>query len=551
MHILYNLLNDQEDICCERVFSPWVDLEKHLVERGLDLFTLETKSPLRDMDFIGFTLQYELSYTNILNMLKLSGIAYYAEDRGPGEPVIMAGGSCGYNPEPLALIVDLFVIGEGEEVTLELLELYKEVGRDKEKFLLAAARVPGVYVPGFYEVTYEEDGRIKDFHPTLEGIPGKIGKRILKDMNEAYYPPKMIVPFMDVVHDRAVVEIFRGCTAGCRFCQAGMIYRPVREKTPEVIAREARELIAATGYEEISLTSLSTLDYSKIGPLITNLMTEHEANKVGISLPSLRLDSYSVEVLKEVQKVRKTGLTFAVEAGSQRLRDVINKGVTEEDLYTTMESIFSLGWDRVKLYFMLGLPTETMADVEAIRTIARRIEALYKEVSDRKRLTLTISTSVFVPKPHTPFQWEAFDTLEALKKKENYLKDALRYKTFKYQYHDPRSSYLEGVFARGDRRLNAILVQAVEEGIRFDGWQEFFDFDHWMAVFEAQGIDPESYTRKRDYDEILPWDHIVSGVTKAYLIRENEKSKRAELTRDCRGGCTACGVNQGHLGEVC
>ncbi|OPL08991.1 MAG: radical SAM protein [delta proteobacterium ML8_F1] len=551
LHILYNLLNDRENIFCERVFSPWVDMEKHLKDRGLDLFTLETKSSLRDMDFIGFTLQYELSYTNILKILELSGIPYYAEEREASHPLVMAGGSCGYNPEPLALIMDLFVIGEGEEITLELLELYEALDRDKEKFLFEAAKIPGVYVPKFYEVTYDRDHRIESFRPNTEGIPARIGKRIVKDMNGVYYPPRMIVPFMDVVHNRAVVEIFRGCTAGCRFCQAGMIYRPVREKTPEVIKQEARDLIDATGYEEISLTSLSTLDYSQIGPLIRELMEEHEASKVGISLPSLRLDSYSVEVLKEVQKVRKTGLTFAVEAGSQRLRDVINKGVTEEDLYTTMESIFSLGWDRVKLYFMLGLPTETMEDVKAIQTIGSSIEAIYRRVSSRKRLTLTISTSVFVPKPHTPFQWEAFDTLEALKSKENFLKDALKHKAFKYQYHDPKSSYLEGVFARGDRRLNQVLVRAAREGIRFDGWQEFFDFDHWMAVFKSLDIDPEFYLRRRDYEETLPWDHIESGVDKAYLIKENEKSKNGELTRDCRRGCTGCGVNQGHLGEVC
>jgi radical SAM family uncharacterized protein len=550
LHILYQLLNNEEKIYCERVFAPWVDLEKRLVEENLPLFTLETRSPLNAMDFVGFTLQYELSYSNILNMMKLSGIPLLSKNRTESHPIIIAGGSCGYNPEPMADFIDLFVIGEAEESILELMELYNKVGRDKETFLREAVTIGGVYVPKFYQPKYE-DGQYMGLEKLVEGVPDKIGKRIIKNLDEVFFPDNIIVPYMEVVHNRAMAELFRGCTKGCRFCQAGMIYRPVREKTPETIKSNIEGMIKSTGYEEISLTSLSTLDYSKITELTADLIEKYNDEKIGVSLPSLRLDSYSVDVLKEVQKIRKTGLTFAPEAGTQRMRDVINKGVSEENLIHTMQSIFSLGWDRVKLYFMIGLPTETMEDIEEIGEWAYRIKSLYQSNSDRNRLNLTISTACFVPKPMTPFQWVAQDSIATMREKEVFLNQKIRGKTFKYVYHDPSTSYLEGVFARGDRRLGPVLLKASELNIKFDGWHEYFSFARWMEAFNSAGVNPDEYNRARDFDEILPWDHIDSGVTKEYLKKEYLKAEKAELTQDCREGCTGCGVNEGYLGGVC
>lgn len=552
MHIMYGLLNSKEDIYCERIFSPWTDLEDEMRAAGIPLFTIETKSPVRDLDIMGFTLQYELSYTNIINMLDLGGIPLRGADRSEEDPIIIAGGPCAYNPEPIANIIDAFVLGEGEEVTLDLVECVKAqkaAGKSRKETLRALADIQGVYVPSLYEVTYKEDGTIKSFQPTEAGVPEKVQKRIIKDLNTVYYPEEFIVPFMETVHERAMVEIFRGCTAGCRFCQAGMIYRPVREKSVDIIQEAAMALIRNTGYEELSLASLSTMDYSKIDELIQGLIKDHEDNKIGVSLPSLRLNSFSIEVIEQIQKVRKTGLTFAPEAGTQRMRDVINKGVTEEDLMGTMDRIFNLGWTRVKLYFMIGLPTEQTEDLQGIGDLGNRVAQMYYDMPKEKRRGrpgITLSASCFVPKPFTPFQWMAQDTLETFEEKQQIVKQSVTDRTVKFNYHDANTSFLEGVVARGDRRLGEALIRTWEKGSKFDGWQEHFVYENWMTAFEETGVDPYFFaSRERDYEEILPWDFIDIGVTKKFLIRENEKATNAEVTLDCREGCTGCGINVG------
>jgi len=527
MHILYGLQNTVEDVYCERVFAPWTDMEKHMRENDIELFTLETKSPVKQLDLLSFTLQYELSYTNVLNMLDLGGIPLRSKDRTNEDPIIFAGGPCAYNPEPVAHVFDLFVMGEGEEVNLELLDLYrmhKNGDYSREAFLEAAASIEGIYVPAFYQATYNEDGTLAAFTPTKETIPAKVKKRIIEDLDNVYYPEEVLVPFIDIVHDRAVLEIFRGCTAGCRFCQAGMIYRPIREKSVETLLASAKKMLESSGYDEVALSSLSTLDYSEIEKLIYTMIERHEDDKVGISLPSLRLDTFSVDVLEEIQKVRKTGLTFAPEAGTQRLRDVINKGVTEENIFTTLESVFIEGWNRVKLYFMMGLPTETYEDLDGINEIGNRTTHLYKTVKSEKKkggVTVTISVACFVPKPFTPFQWQKQDSLNGFVEKQKYLREIITNKKVKFNYHEAQSSFLEAVFARGDRRLNEVLIKAFELGCKFDGWQEYFEYEKWMEAFEAVGIDPEFYTsRERDANEVFPWDFIDVGVTKNFLWRE-------------------------------
>ncbi len=550
MHILYEMLNAQQNIFCERVFAPWTDLEAEMRKENVPLFTVETKTPVKELDVLGFTLQYELSYTNIINMLDLGKIALRGADRTEEDPFIIAGGPCAYNPEPIAILMDAFVLGEGEEVTLELIQCIKSAkaaGKSRGEILRAMADIKGVYVPSLYEVTYKADGTIEAFMPKEAGVPSVIQKRIIKDLDSVFYPDHVIVPYMDTVHDRAMVEIFRGCTAGCRFCQAGMIYRPVREKSVDVIQEAAMKLISSTGFEELSLASLSTMDYSKIEELIEGLINEHEENKVGVSLPSLRLNSFSVSVLEQIQKVRKTGLTFAPEAGTQRMRDVINKGVTEEDLMSTMDRIFNLGWSKVKLYFMIGLPTEQEEDLKGIAELGNQVAKLYYDIpkeSRAGRLTVTLSASCFVPKPFTPFQWMAQDKLETFEEKQRVVKAAVKDRSVKFNYHDAHTSFLEGVVARGDRRLGEALIRTWEKGSKFDGWQEYFIFENWMSAFEELGIDPYFYaSRERSYDEILPWDFIDIGVTKKFLMRENDKAVSGEVTPDCRNGCTGCGVN--------
>lgn len=556
-HILYGALNEVEDIYCERVYSPWIDMEKIMRDKEVPLFTMETRTDISKMDVLGFTLQYELSYTNILNMLDLANIPLRSKDRTEDHPIIMAGGPCAYNPEPMADIVDFFSLGEGEEVLVEVMGVYREKKANnwtKDEFLSKIALIKGIYVPKFYEVTYNDDNTLKSFGPIDEKYPAKIQKTIIEDMNTAYYPTAFVVPYTDIVHDRAMVEIFRGCTRGCRFCQAGMVYRPIREKSKDVIIETAQKILAETGYEELSLTSLSTLDHSDIRDSIFELVKKNTKDVIGVSLPSLRLDALAVEVLQEIQKIRKTGLTFAPEAGSQRLRDVINKGVTAEDLDETLTKVFGLGWSRVKLYFMMGLPTETNEDLEGINELGNRAAYLFKTIPAELRkgsVAITLSTACFVPKPFTPFQWFEQDSLEKLREKQRFLRKTINNKKIKFNYHDAHTSVLEGAFARGDRKLSEVIISAFESGCKFDGWQEYFDFDKWVAAFEKNGLDYTFYNRARAYDELLPWDFIDVGVRKDFLQRENEAAINGIVTEDCRDNCAGCGVNIDLIGRDC
>ncbi len=554
--ILYGVVNDHPDLACERVYAVWEDMEEQLISNNIPIFSLETKTPLTDFDVVGFTLQYEMSYTNILNMLKLGGVEP-AKAKRENAPLILAGGPCAYNPEPLVDVVDLFLLGEGENQLPHFLEYYRDYYHrlDRREFLIGATAIQGVYVPELYDVEYNDDGTIKSFTPNDIRVPKRVVKQHIPNMDDVYYPNNMIVPFGDAVHNRAVVEIFRGCTAGCRFCQAGMIYRPVREKSKEKVVETVEKVLAETGYEEVSLMSLSTLDHSEIEEIISTLIARQEEEKVGVSLPSLRLDSFSIDVLTEIQKVRKTGLTFAPEAGTQRMRDVINKGVTDEDINETMRDVFTKGWDRVKLYFMLGLPTETREDVDGIREIARRLAYMYKQITTgqkRKGLSITVSTSVFVPKPFTPFQWFGQVDSETVTAHQAYLVDALRKGPISYKYHDMGTSHIEAVFARGDRKLGKALLLASERGFKFDGWDQYFDYQKWLDVFADTGIDVEFYAnRERPFDEILPWDFIDIGVDKAYLKREWDRAVEAKTTKDCRKGCVKCGINTGAVAGLC
>ncbi|MBC2580631.1 TIGR03960 family B12-binding radical SAM protein [Clostridium sp. DJ247] len=550
MRILYHILNEREDTFCERVFAPWPDMENLMRENNIPLYGLESKDPIKDFDFIAFTLQYEMSYTNILNMINLSGIPVRASERGEDDPIIMCGGPCAYNPEPLYDIADFFALGEGEEQMHEIMDLYKKYkGKGKKKeFLRELSHIEGIYVPSLYTVDYNEDGTIKEFKPLYDDVPVKIKKRIISNFNDVAYPENLIVPYTDIVHDRIVLETFRGCTRGCRFCQAGIVYRPVREKKTDKLLELAEKLIKNTGYSELSLTSLSICDYSDIKNLIYSIVEKHEKDKVGVSLPSLRIDSFSVDLINEIQKVRKTGLTFAPEAGTQRMRDVINKGVTEQNLMDSTKSAFQAGWSTIKLYFMIGLPYETIEDVEGIADLSQKVVDQYFSVPKEKRkkgLKVTVSTSIFVPKPFTPFQWVPQIKMEDVKDRIKALRGAIKSRNIVYNWHETPVSYLEAIFARGDRRLCNVLIKAAEKGAKFDGWSEYFNYDIWMEAFKECDVDGDFYAyRERSYDEILPWDFIDVGVTKEFLIRENELAKKAEVTPDCREGCTNCGVNK-------
>ena len=561
VRLLYGALNEHPDIWCERVYDPWVDMQEEMKKHNLPLCALESGDPLDQFDFVAFTLQYEMSYTNVLNMLDLAGIPLRAKDRGEDVPLVIGGGPCAYNPEPVADFFDLFNIGEGEDMLPAIVRLYvrmKEEGTyTRRAFLLEAARsIPGVYVPSLYEVTYKEDGTIAAYTPTEEGVPEKVQKQIIKDLDKVYFPEKVVMPYIETVHDRIMLEVYRGCIRGCRFCQAGMIYRPVREKSADVLNAQAKALFDATGYEEISLSSLSISDYTELEPLCDKLLCWTDDNMVSLSLPSLRVDSFNKELMKRIESVRSSSLTFAPEAGTQRLRDVINKNVREEDVLRAVNVAFDAKKNAVKLYFMNGLPTETYEDLDGIAELAGKVADAYYQNPNRNRsrqVQVTVSVSCFIPKPFTPFQWEAQDTMETLREKQEYLDQKITNRHVRYQHHDARVSHIEAVLARGDRRLSDALELACREGFKFDAWDEYFDYDKWLSVLARTGIDPAFYAnRVWGLDEILPWDVIDCGVSKEFFLRERAKAYEAATTPNCREACSACGANKlGGVRAVC
>ena len=563
MMILYDMFNKRDDVWCERLFSPWTDLDKIMREEHIPLFTLESQDPVKDFDFLGITLGYEMCYTNVLQLLDLSGIALLSADREENDPVIIGGGACAYNPEPLAEFFDLFYIGEGETVYDALFDAYKankKAGGSRSDFLLKAAQIPGIYVPSLYEVTYKEDGTIESFHPTCEGVPEKIEKQLIIDMDKDYNNLEApVVPHIKATQDRVTLEIQRGCIRGCRFCQAGMIYRPTRERDVEKLKKAARTMLQKTGHEEISLSSLSSSDYSHLKEIVNFLIDEFRDEAVNISLPSLRIDAFALDVMSKVQDVKKSSLTFAPEAGSQRLRNVINKGLTEEDILHGAGEAFKGGWNQVKLYFMLGLPTETEDDMKGIAHLAQKIAETYYETVPKEqrkgKVQINVSTSFFVPKPFTPFQWAPMfreeDFIEKAKIVKNEIRSQLNQRSIRYNWHEPDVTVLEGFLARGDRRCSKVILKAYEKGALYDAWSESFHYDIWKEAFKETGIDIEFYTlRERSTDEILPWDFIDAGVTKKFLIREWEQANAETVTPNCRQKCSGCGVLK-YKGGVC
>jgi len=551
MKVLYEAVNREDDLLCERAMMPWVDMMAGLKEQGIPLFSLESHRPLRDFDAVGFTLQYEMSYTNTLAMLDLGGIPLEGRQRPPEAPFVIAGGPCAFNPEPLAPIIDAFLLGDGETATLEMLRVIgqgRAAGLSREDILVNLAGVPGVYVPSLYEASYHEDGSLAAFTPLMPQAPLPIRKRLELDLDAAAFPQRTPLPFSEAVHDRIVLEIMRGCTRGCRFCQAGMLYRPVRERSPEKLLELAKGLFEATGYEEMSLSSLSTGDYSQLLGLIGSLNACFMDQRVSLSLPSLRIDNQLQEALVDTARVKKSGLTLAPEAGSQRLRDVINKGVTEEDLLRSVTEAFEQGWSSVKLYFMIGLPTETDEDLLGIADLARKVVACYYALPKEKRargLKVVVSASTFVPKPFTPFQWAAQDSLDDIRRKQALLREALKIRGVTFNWHDPQTSFLEACFARGDRRLAKVLLRAYALGCLLDGWSEHFNYQAWLEAFRDTGLDPAFYAnRVRGKGELLPWELADIGVTRAFLWREHERALAGQVTPDCRLGCEGCGLRR-------
>lgn len=545
MQILYYFLNRRQDTYCERVYAPWIDMEKQMRDNKIPLFSIETQSSIKDFDIVGFTLQYEMSYTNVLNMLDLANIPIWSNERTEDDPIICAGGSCAYNPEPLAEFIDFFYIGEGEVLYDDIIELYKQNKKDggsRDTFLQKLLQFDGIYVPKFYDVTYKEDGKIESFKPNNKAAKAVINKAIVNDLDKAFYPQKLLVPLIEIVHDRVILETFRGCIRGCRFCQAGMIYRPVRQKSVDTLINQAQTLVDSSGHEEISLLSLSTNDYTHFEELSQKLLDKFKCKGINLSLPSLRIDAFSLDLMNKIQSVRKSSVTFAPEAGTQRMRDVINKNLSEEEILNGCELLFNGGWNRVKLYFMLGLPTETEEDLLGIGELADKIVSKYIEIKHNKQITVVLSTSCFVPKPFTPFQWVAQDSCTTFTEKQKIVRKGITKKQIQYNYHHADLSVLEGIMARGDRRLCKLIYQAWKNGCKFDGWTDLFDYQKWDLAFKQTGINPDFYTQQKDLDEILPWEHISVGVTKDFLKREYLKAIQEEVTPNCRQKCSGCGA---------